>query len=174
MVAKPKQVIDIYALCEPDSGRVRYVGKSVNAATRFKEHLNNSRKHTRVGHWIQSLAGIPELRVLCQCANADWESVEREVISQYREDHQDLLNICDGGLSPDLKSARANGAAHKHRKDKHLFVHIRRLGIAALDCLNRGEIEAALRLKYCALLMKHAKNEKREQFIQLAERYANA
>jgi hypothetical protein len=60
-------MIEIYALCDPDSGEVRYVGKAKNAKARHKRHLSERHLGRPVNNWVKSLlaAGkIPEVRIL--------------------------------------------------------------------------------------------------------------
>lgn len=90
----------IYGLADPVTKEIRYIGKAKNPAERYKGHLRDaSRRTTPVYRWINSLTDKPELIVLASCLTSDWQSVEKQVIAQYRQDHQ-LLNLADGGNEP--------------------------------------------------------------------------
>lgn len=48
--------VDIYALCDPDTGDVRYIGKANCAQLRLKSHLRDARiRKTPVYCWINEL-----------------------------------------------------------------------------------------------------------------------
>jgi hypothetical protein len=101
----------IYGLSDPNTQEIRYIGKANNPAERYKGHLRDaSRRTTPVYHWINSLQDKPHLIVLASCLTSDWQSVEKQIIAQYREDHS-LLNLADGGNQPKSNSAvnRING-----------------------------------------------------------------
>jgi hypothetical protein len=60
-IAAPLSVdplVYIYALCEPDSGEFRYVGKTLTPRTRLNAHVSeaiSSKWRSHKNHWIQSL-----------------------------------------------------------------------------------------------------------------------
>lgn len=88
----------IYALREPDTHEVRYVGKTHDLNHRLKNHKND-KKDTRKARWIQSLRkkGLePELIVLAE-VGADWQDAERYWIAYFRSIGADLTNHTDGG-----------------------------------------------------------------------------
>lgn len=89
----------IYALGEPDDGRVRYVGKAIKPESRFKSHLNEW-GYTRKCRWVfrvKRQGKIPRLLILAQCTEANWEQMERLWIRVFRACEPDLLNHTDGG-----------------------------------------------------------------------------
>lgn len=90
----------IYALCDPDTGAIRYIGKSVDVARRYKSHLSaRDYQHTPIRRWVAKVkrAGkVPTLRVLEVCGE-DWVERERHWIAASRAAGADLLNLSDGG-----------------------------------------------------------------------------
>jgi hypothetical protein len=55
----PTQLVLIYALCEPSTGEIRYIGKSTSGLRRPYEHTRPSKYmegHTHKNCWIRSLA----------------------------------------------------------------------------------------------------------------------
>ncbi len=92
----------VYALCEPDSLSIRYVGKTNNLKVRIRRHImdaENSRYHVHL--WIHSLIARhlkPIVRVLQICySDANALQAEVEWISIMRASGNDLCNLTDGG-----------------------------------------------------------------------------
>jgi hypothetical protein len=117
-------MIEIYALCDPDSGEVRYVGKAKNAKARHKRHLSERHLGRPVNNWVKSLlaAGkIPEVRILAYCPPDQWEQEERHWIAKYRLTGR-LLNLADGGAMPSQtieQRRKAAKASHTVQQAKH-------------------------------------------------------
>ena len=92
----------IYALCEPNTGVVRYVGKSDDPERRYRNHIYQARHRTRSfpsGDWIKGLIDSgekPELTILEETTQDNWQNAEIQWIAYYRENGNDLLN-CDSG-----------------------------------------------------------------------------
>jgi hypothetical protein len=89
----------IYALLDPNTAEVRYVGKSVNPALRYASHIH-SRLHPRThcGKWIRSLAikgHRPEMVILED--SADWHEAEPFWISYFKFLGARLTNHSTGG-----------------------------------------------------------------------------
>lgn len=90
----------VYALCEPDTGEVRYVGKANNPKQRVWDHLKE-RRHTHKNNWINSLKrrGLrPKLELLLEVSRDEWEYWEREMIVLFRAEGR-LVNATSGGES---------------------------------------------------------------------------
>jgi hypothetical protein len=89
----------IYALVDPESKAVRYIGKAKRLQVRIQQHPY--RKHNvRLFNWIQTLkaAGTrPEVLTLEHTDSESWSDRERHWIREYRETGHDLLNIAVGG-----------------------------------------------------------------------------
>src|SRR6185503_21303878 len=74
----------IYALCEPGTRTIRYIGKSGNPRKRFFEHLDKSfrnRKPTHRSNWIDKLkiqGQSPELLILKEVPLSEWEWWEQD------------------------------------------------------------------------------------------------
>lgn len=93
-------MIYIYALVDPFTGRIRYIGKSIRPDGRLADHCNDKSKTWRT-NWIQSVlskGSKPELRILETLENdQDWQSVEIAWIARGRELGWPLTNCTDGG-----------------------------------------------------------------------------
>lgn len=93
-------MIYIYALTDPFTGDIRYIGKSIRPKERLTNHCNDSSKTWRT-NWIQSVLskGLrPELLILEELDDdADWQTAERSWIAKGRECGWLLTNCTDGG-----------------------------------------------------------------------------
>jgi hypothetical protein len=107
----------IYALCDPVSDEVRYIGKANDPAKRLITHLSDSkRRKTPVYDWINKLKlenSIPTMRVLASSVK-DWRELEPLLIKQYIDDGARLLNLAEGGdepyCSPEIRVMNARKA----------------------------------------------------------------
>lgn len=94
----------IYALKDPRTDEVRYVGKARSLNARMRGHkwdMRNSTKQTPKVVWLQSLSALPIIEVLeIVPAELDWMERERYWIAKYRAAGADLVNVTDGGDSP--------------------------------------------------------------------------
>lgn len=82
----------VYALCEPDTGAVRYIGKSADPWRRLISHRSRSAS-VPMRQWVTSLASPPVIKVLGEYESdtlaRDDEAAE---ISRLRDQGADLLN----------------------------------------------------------------------------------
>lgn len=105
----------VYALTDPSTGEVRYIGKANCPAARLATHLRESGRLDRPVHrWIRKLraaGAMPSMVVLEEAA--DWREAERRLIAQYRAAGARLLNVAEGGDEPHCPVAvlRSNGVA---------------------------------------------------------------
>lgn len=94
----------IYALSEPETGAIRYVGKtSRSPAKRLAQHICRT-SLTPKRHSCRWIAGLvnrglkPAMEVLeIVPDDGDWQAAERRWISYYRESGASLVNLTDGG-----------------------------------------------------------------------------
>lgn len=93
--------VTIYALCDPDSLAVRYVGKANNMRSRINSHrweAKSSKIHTRKANWLRSLKGRePVIMILAVVKHDEWAEAERYWIAEMRNRGSDLTNYADGG-----------------------------------------------------------------------------
>lgn len=79
--APPDRDVSIYVLKEPDTGEVRYVGRSVDPFTRFSHHLTFDPRQPRLSakeEWVCQLRAQGKQPVLEVVATTKW-SVQRRV-----------------------------------------------------------------------------------------------
>jgi hypothetical protein len=102
----PARSVTIYALTDPDSGEVRYVGQTIgDPVKRHYAHVGASHETqcTPVGIWIRTLAEggqVPGLTIL-EAHVAPHRNAEREVwwIAHYRGKGSHLLNKTTAAVS---------------------------------------------------------------------------
>lgn len=93
-------MIFIYGLACPDSGQIRYIGKSIRPEERLMNHMNEVSNCHR-SHWLQSLkaAGKRPCLVILQVLADDenWQEWEKSWIKYGRLVGWKLTNNTDGG-----------------------------------------------------------------------------
>lgn len=136
----------IYGLTDPDSGAVRYIGRSMFGFVRVQEHaLRIGRERTHKANWIRSLLRAGKMygvRILEECVGPV-ETIEAEVrwIAEARRLGWDLTNHTDGGEGaaakkiqlPDAEIGRRYLAGESEKR------------LAEVFGVNRNTIERRLR-----------------------------
>jgi group I intron endonuclease len=105
MADKDLTKVTIYALIDPFTGRVRYVGKTIDLTMRLKAHLSvkSLLEKRHVAAWLMSILqkGFkPRVQILEVVEASRWEEAERNWIGLYRAKGDDLCNHSDGGGGP--------------------------------------------------------------------------
>jgi len=95
-----ERMVSIYSLADPDTNELKYVGKSVNPKKRLKYYLwcNDSRP---VQQWVKTITDKgkePQLIILDQVPESEWEFWEMYWIEQVKAWGFNLENIATGGL----------------------------------------------------------------------------
>lgn len=98
---KKKRTWHVYALIDPRTNLVRYVGVTFRGLQRrFNEQLSRARKGGRTHRdcWIRSLLnkGLSPVQCLLDLGTGDWRVAEKRWIAFYRASGQ-LVNHTDGG-----------------------------------------------------------------------------
>lgn len=96
------KAVYIYALKDPITGLIRYIGVTTRPKTRLKEHLqpSNVKKSNHRSCWIRSLVSKgqhPVIEFLAQAGANTWEQDEIDYISVFKSLGCDLINHTDGG-----------------------------------------------------------------------------
>lgn len=89
----------VYALLDPRSSSVRYIGRSVKPERRMAQHMCCD-DDTYRSRWINSLkrAGLrPTLKILCWAEVADARRIEAKLVRIHRAKNSGLTNTTSGG-----------------------------------------------------------------------------
>jgi hypothetical protein len=151
---------EIYALCDPDTGETRYIGKAKCSTLRLKRHLSDrTRLKYPVYNWINKLAVSgkrPSMKVL-ELAN-DWREAERRLIAKARADGCRLLNVAEGGDEPHCSPENRTANAKKMNvvfQPGTVGAHLRERKRYITHAISRGEVSNLTRAKLRAAAQKH-------------------
>jgi len=105
-----EDVIYIYGLKCPISGKVRYIGKTNRLKKRYYSHTHPGKgevnRHKK--SWIKKLSKQgkkPELVILEKIYDGQWEEAEIKWIKKGRDEKWGLTNLADGGKNNWFQSA---------------------------------------------------------------------
>lgn len=93
----------LYALCEPGTRSVRYIGKANNPKKRLTVHIAFAKrgvKKSHVLHWLRKLLSNgtkPELFIIGEIPLSGWEDYEKNAIAAARALGMAVTNTTDGG-----------------------------------------------------------------------------
>lgn len=155
-----RKSVEIYALCHPLTGEIRYIGKANNTTKRLASHIRDSRRRdTPVYRWIRKLIkeGLAPVAKVLELCDGSWQEVEIRLISKYKETGR-LLNVALGGDQPFCplevrqENARRVTIARVSTPLKAELYHLKRL--LAID-LKEGYVLEATKEKMRALARKH-------------------
>jgi len=83
----------IYALCDPSSGKIHYIGQSNNAGRRLKEHMRSPAENVQPWIWQLGESGLgPGLVILETCPKEDKDNLEEWWLHWAIRKHQPILN----------------------------------------------------------------------------------
>jgi len=118
----------IYALCDPDTEIIRYIGKSDDPKVRYVQHIKDKHKTYKV-NWIKKLKSsgkVPLLKILEEVDKNCWETAEKKWINRYRlVTGRKLTNTTEGGAGPNMteeirrkisKSSKGHIVSEEQRK----------------------------------------------------------
>lgn len=93
-------MIYIYALRDPFTQEIRYIGKTINLQERLRTQCNE-KSNTYRCHWIQMIIakGKKPIQVILEELpnNADWQQAEKDWILNGKKEGWKLTNTTDGG-----------------------------------------------------------------------------
>ena len=93
-------MVFIYALIDPRTSKIRYIGKTVNLKQRLSNQLNENSKTHRC-NWIKGIKsdGLKPIQCVLQTLSdeQDWKAAEIKWIAIARKYGWNLVNSTDGG-----------------------------------------------------------------------------
>lgn len=115
----PDSRVAIYALADPRTNKIRYVGKADDPAKRLLGHLRNCRQaKTHVQRWLAQLAALglrPTLSILQAVDKSRWAEAERAWIAKGRAEGWPLTNYADGGQGGGAHKGKAHSAESRQK-----------------------------------------------------------
>lgn len=115
----------IYTLEHPETGEIRYVGKTTNPKRRSYQHFNikicKKLGNKHLGNWLLSILNkglIPIMTVIDECTDS-WIDSEQYWIEQFKQWGFNLLNVTKGG----------EGFGHKHSEESKKKMSIVQKGL---------------------------------------------
>lgn len=141
----------IYALFDPRTLDLRYVGKSIRPAERLTNQMNEQASTYRC-HWMQELRSLSlrPVQVILGSVPEGWQAVERAYIAAARHLTTRLVNGTDGGdgvegLSAESRARiRAAWAGRKHRPES----------LAKMSAVRRGKVQPAAQRQRMSEIMR--------------------
>jgi hypothetical protein len=130
----------LYCLLDPETGEIRYVGKTDEPKARLAAHIRHS-KHNRRGNWIKNLRNrglVPAMEVLFEVPREEWEKYERSYIRIFSEAGCDLINGTEGGES---------GPSNRGSKHPNFGKGLSEETKSRIGAANRGKIRGLDALK---------------------------
>lgn len=88
----------IYALCDPTTLEIRYIGKAINPAKRLCEHVSDTKRgrRTHCARWVRSV-GRPIMLRLAVVPDDYGAEMEIRTIAQFQARGYRLTNLTEGG-----------------------------------------------------------------------------
>jgi hypothetical protein len=123
----------IYALIDPNTQEIRYLGKSDDPCRRLQGHLDDKRK-THKASWLKSLKDKeqkPILNIVEEVPFGQWHERERHWIAFYRKQGAPLTNMADGGEGGFLGEEIHAKSRAKLRGRHHTEEHKQKIGEGA-------------------------------------------
>ena len=148
---------EIYALCDPKTDCIRYIGQSKDSGERLKRHIRDARRRTTpVYLWISTLfaEGLsPVIKVLEVTENGN--EAERRQIELSRARGDQLLNVSDGGahIACTHEQRSAKGKIMNERLAANKKLHqITKIKRQIASAIKEGHVtnETRAKLRYAA------------------------
>jgi GIY-YIG catalytic domain/NUMOD3 motif len=143
----------VYGLCD-ERGFLRYVGKTNDPQKRLRKHLREARLNPKCHRecWLKGMQdrGLkPELCIIEEVPESEWQDAERFWIQYFRFIGCDLLNLTSGGdgcpdLAPESRARMAKKVGDAHRGRPLSEEHRRKIGEAQKGKVISPETRAAV------------------------------
>ena len=162
----------IYGLVDTIKNELKYVGKSINPKSRYRKHLQDSKKKISYkDKWIYSLLennNKPELLIIDEVDEGNWIFWEKHYISYYKFIGCKLTNISEGGENPpnhtgrkrtegEIERIRKSNLGKKRSEETKKNISIAKKGKPILH-LNNGKERSLSHKKNLSLSLKGRKS----------------
>lgn len=128
-----EDTVQIYALVDPRTLKIRYVGKAIDPQQRCRDHMKESelKGSCRRVTWLRKLKKMglaPTVSILETVENSKWQEPERKWIAHFRKNGADLVNTLDGGegihrgFKPSPEAGKKIGDKLRGRKRSPEFI----------------------------------------------------
>lgn len=93
----------IYALIDPTTQEIRYVGKTIDITKRMQRHKRDAlRGNTAIKRvaWLRGLSSKghdPDVEILCEATDKNWQQQEQHFIEKLKAEGHRLTNMTPGG-----------------------------------------------------------------------------
>jgi hypothetical protein len=173
-----KNEVYIYALRDPDSQEIRYIGKSLNPWKRLSSHIKDKDKTPKTC-WIHKLLNQhkkPILDVLDKVKEEYWKEVECLYIAYYKKLGHPLLNMTEGGDSPAATNKRAVVRIDPHTEERKIFSSVaqaaREIGLLSYTriiacCNGKGRYSGEYKWEYVDKTPTKVTTVKNKQVLQI-------
>lgn len=159
---RPIKNVHIYVLKDPETGEVRYVGKTKQTLRiRLRGHLSDKRINHR-SCWIKSLKTrnlIPIMESIELVSDEAWQEREKYWIQHYKELGAKLVNGNDGGTGghdPSAETRAKIGVASRNRsKETRAKIGAAHAG-KELSAEHKANLSAAMKISHKARYDEHA------------------
>lgn len=144
------EIVSIYALIDPESDAIKYVGKTFRLLKRFGEHLRN-RKASHRTHWVAALKAkglkpvMEILETFSNCSEEEWQESERFWIAYLKFLGFKLINSDMGGEGGGRLSIETKAKISSSKKGKKCSDAARAAISAGHIGVKRPDVSAALR-----------------------------
>lgn len=173
---KADGVVYIYALHDPVSGELRYIGKTVDPRARLGQHIRgvDRGRATHVKLWVKGLLarGLqPLMRVVEACCPVTWQDRERACIAEHRGAGARLTNTAAGGNEPHrtTEDCRAGAKAVNSSPDAKLHNLMRYMSAAARSKRLAGDTNRAALYSHVVSRVRSATGASRAALREYAE-----
>lgn len=174
---KAEGVVYIYALYDPTTDAVRYIGKTVNPSARLGQHIREVRRGrlTHAKAWLKALLAQnlrPTMRVIETCCASTWEARERALIAEHKAAGSQLTNTASGGNEPHrtLGACRKGAAVTNSSSFGPVIQLTRTMSSVAAAAARCGDTARAEYFEYVASRIRNSEGAARDALNAFAKR----
>lgn len=139
--------IKIYVLCEPDTGEIRYIGKTINFLTRrFGKHLSDARRgiKSHLCCWLRSVLRTGHLPIVSIIGEVEGNGNKEEIawIAYGHAEGWQLVNSTAGGdgiLNPSKETRQKLSESHKGKPNGCLGSHRSKESRLKMSLVKKGK-----------------------------------